>query len=151
MTEVAFYQLETTPLEFALPKLLEKTLAAGKRALVLAGSNERVEFLNIQLWVYGSDSWLPHGSESDGSPENQPIFISTNGENNPNNAHFLFLTDGATSEYLDEFERCFEVFDGCDVTSVEAARIRWKEYLKVGHKLTYWYQNESGGWKKKGS
>ena len=36
MTDVAFYQLERSPLEQVLPKLLEKTLDAGKRALVVA-------------------------------------------------------------------------------------------------------------------
>jgi DNA polymerase-3 subunit chi len=149
MTEVAFYHLETVPLERALPKLLEKTLEAGKRALILAGSDEHVEFLNVQLWTYEPDSWLPHGSKRDGNPENQPVWISTSGEKNPNNAHFLFLTDGASSEHLNEFERCFEVFDGRDIISVEAARIRWKAYLNAGHKLTYWHQNEMGSWKKK--
>ncbi|MED5396188.1 MAG: DNA polymerase III subunit chi, partial [Pseudomonadota bacterium] len=42
MTEIAFYHLERSPLERALPKLLEKTLEAGKRALVVVGSVERV-------------------------------------------------------------------------------------------------------------
>ncbi len=151
MTEVAFYQLEISPLERALPKLLEKTLAAGKRALVLASSYERVEFLNVQLWIYKSESWLPHGSESDGSPENQPIWIGTSGDKNPNNSQFIFLTDGATSDHLNEFERCFEIFDGRDATSIKAARIRWKKYLELGHKLTYWHQNETGVWIKKES
>jgi DNA polymerase-3 subunit chi len=149
MTEVAFYHLETVPLEQALPKLLEKTLEAGKRALVLASSDEYVEFLDIQLWTYEPDSWLPHGSNRGGNSKNQPVWISVNSKKNPNNAHFLFLTDGASSEYLDEFERCFEIFDGRDVTSVKAARIHWKAYLEAGHKLTYWQQNKSGVWKKK--
>ena len=151
MTEVAFYHLESIPLERALPKLLEKTLAAGKRALILTDTHERVEFLNIQLWTYEPNSWLPHGSELDGSPENQPVWIATSGEKNLNGSQFLFLTDGATSDYLDEFERCFEIFDGRDVTSVGAARTRWKTYLEEGHSLTYWHQNKTGGWQKKES
>ncbi|MDP6928016.1 MAG: DNA polymerase III subunit chi, partial [Rhodospirillales bacterium] len=62
MTDVAFYQLERSPLEQVLPKLLEKTLDAGKRALVVAGSEARIEALNGALWSYYQDSWLPHGS-----------------------------------------------------------------------------------------
>src|SRR5512132_2621871 len=96
MTDVAFYHLQKSPLEAVLPKLLEKTLAAGKRALVLASSAERVEALAAHLWTYDPDSWLPHGTAQDGSPEEQPIWL-TEKEDNLNGAAFLFLTDGADS------------------------------------------------------
>ena len=46
MPEVGFYHLLYTPLDRALPKLLEKALERGHRAIVLTGSNERVEDLN---------------------------------------------------------------------------------------------------------
>jgi len=46
MTEIGFYHLQRSPLERALPKLLEKVLEAGKRAVVVARSDERVEQLN---------------------------------------------------------------------------------------------------------
>ncbi len=94
MTDIAFYHLQKSPLEAVLPKLLEKTLAAGKRALVLASSNERVEALAAHLWTYDPDAWLPHGTAQDGSPEEQPIWL-TDRDDNPNGAAFLFLTDGA--------------------------------------------------------
>ena len=60
MTEIAFYHLERSPLERALPKLLEKTLEAGKRALVVVGSVERVEAFDGLLWTYHQEAWLPH-------------------------------------------------------------------------------------------
>ena len=34
MVEIAFYQLRRTPLEKALPQLLEKVLESGRRAVV---------------------------------------------------------------------------------------------------------------------
>ena len=40
--QIGFYHLLTTSLEEALPKLLVKILGAGHRALVMAGSAERV-------------------------------------------------------------------------------------------------------------
>ena len=67
MTEIAFYHLEKSPLEQVLPKLLEKTLEAGKRALVLAGSEERVEALAGLLWTYSQGAWLPHGTDRGGA------------------------------------------------------------------------------------
>ncbi len=148
MTDVAFYHLERSGLDAALPKLLEKTLAAGKRALVLSGSEARVEALNVMLWSYDQDAWLPHGAAKDGDAEEQPVWLSTKDEN-PNGAQFLFLTDGAESASVEGFERCFDLFDGNDPDMVTAARARWKKCKDAGHTLTYWQQGANGGWEKK--
>ncbi|MBK8176035.1 MAG: DNA polymerase III subunit chi [Rhodospirillales bacterium] len=148
MSDVAFYHLQRSPLEDALPKLLEKTLAAGKRALVLASSSERIEVLAVHLWTYQPDSWLPHGTAQDGSPEVQPIWLATRDEN-VNGASYLFLTDGADSTTVAAFERCFDLFDGNDPAAVIAARSRWTARKAEGHTLTYWQQTERGGWERK--
>jgi DNA polymerase III subunit chi len=148
MTSVAFYHLQKWPLDRALPKLLEKTIETGKRAVVMAGSDDRVEALNTLLWTYENDSWLPHGSRKDGAPEDHPVWLTTNDEN-LNQSQFLFLTDGASSDHVGEFERCFELFDGEDDAAVSAAREHWKTYKDAGHDLTYWQQNDNGKWVEK--
>ncbi|MEX2450817.1 MAG: DNA polymerase III subunit chi [Rhodospirillales bacterium] len=148
MTEISFYHLQRSSLEQALPRLLEKTLEGGKRAVVMMGSTERVETLNNVLWTYQKDSWLPHGSAKDGNAEDQPVWLTAEDEN-PNGASFLFLTDGARSGQVASFERCFELFDGNDEGAVLSARERWKLYQEAGHAVTYWSQNERGGWEKK--
>ena len=148
MTDVAFYHLQRSPLEQVLPRLLEKTLAAGKRAVVLAGSADRVEALALVLWTYHPDSWLPHGTAKDGDAEHQPIWLSPDDEN-PNGASFLFLTDGTDSRDIGAFERCFDLFDGNDDDALAAARERWKVRKDAGHDVTYWQQTESGGWERK--
>ena len=147
MPLVAFYHLERTSLEKALPQLLEKTVNLGKRALVLAGSEERVDVLNAHLWTYHQDSWLPHGGNKDGDPLEQPIWLSVKDENS-NNADFLFLTDGAESMQMDVFERCFVIFNGTVEAAVIAARRGWKKYNEAGYELTYWQQSTSGSWEK---
>lgn len=147
VTDIAFYHLSRHPLEKALPRLLEKTLEVGKRAVVIAGSDDRVEMLNGLLWTYDPDSWLPHGNAKDGEAADQPVWLTTKDEN-PNGAQFLFLADGATSASLASFERCFDLFDGNDEAQLAAARERWKVYKDAGHALAYWQQTESG-WKKK--
>ncbi|TCS60382.1 DNA polymerase III subunit chi [Varunaivibrio sulfuroxidans] len=149
MTDIAFYHLQHTPLETVLPKLLEKTLQAGERALVLAASGERVEHLCAALWTYDPASWLPHGTDKDGHGARQPVWLSCADEN-VNSASFLFLTDGATSQRSGEFERCFYIFDGHDPEQLARARTQWKRYLEDGHVLTYWQQDVGGGWAKKG-
>lgn len=148
MTDIAFYHLQRSPLERVLPKLLERTMDAGKRALVLVGSDARAEALAQHLWSYDQDSWLPHGTDKDGSPDDQPIWLGVE-DNNANQAQFLFLADGAVSGSVDAFERCFELFDGNDDDIVASARDRWAEYKDAGHTLTYWQQTENGGWEQK--
>lgn len=150
MSEIAFYHLQQWPLEKALPKLLERAMQTGKRALVLTSTEAQAETLTTALWSYEPDSWLPHGSKKDARPEDQPIWISED-PNNANEAAFLFLTDGVESSDLDAYERCFDLFDGHNVVAVEAARGRWKTYRDAGHTLTYWQQGDSGGWEKKAS
>ena len=148
MTEVNFYHLTRSTLEQALPRLLEKALQSGARAVVMAGSAERVESLNAHLWTYDTDAFLPHGSAKDGNAAQQPVWL-TSEEENPNGATLLFLTDGAISQNLAAFARCFELFDGRDEAAVGRARERWKQLKAEGHAIAYWQQNDKGGWEKK--
>lgn len=145
MTEIAFYHLERSSLEAVLAKLLEKALAAGMRAVVKAGSAERVEALNAALWSYEQGSFLPHGSAEDGNASDQPVWL-TAGEDNPNGATILFLIDGSESGELERYARCLELFDGRDETALAFARAHWKAYKEAGHTLTYWRQSETGAW-----
>lgn len=148
MTDIDFYHLTRTPLERALPKLLEKVIGAGKRAVVRAGSTERIDFLNAALWTYDPASFLPHGSAREGEAAEQPIWL-TEQTDRPNGAQILILTDNVAADDVDDFERCLEMFDGRDQEAVEAARSRWRGYKEAGYKLTYWQQTDQGGWEKK--
>lgn len=148
MSEIGFYHLSTMPLERALPKLLKKVQESGMRAVVIAGSDERVEALNGLLWTYNQGGFLAHGSARDGHAEHQPVWLTVADEN-PNGATVLVLTDGAVSENVAAFERCLELFDGHDESAVAAARKRWAAYQDAGHELKYWQQTESGGWEAK--
>src|SRR5207244_6526903 len=85
VAEIGFYHLLATPLERALPRLLERARAQGYRILVRAASPERIEHLSALLWTYDDASFLPHGSARDGSAADQPIWLSALGEN-PNDA-----------------------------------------------------------------
>src|SRR5437763_15442534 len=147
MTEVGFYHLLSTPLERALPRLLDRALPQGHRIVIRAASSERVEHLNALLWTYDEASFLPHGSARDGNPAAQPIWLSDRADN-PNDASILFLVDGVAADDLASFTRCVDLFDGNDETAVAAARERWRQAQAAGHSLTYWQQTETG-WEKK--
>lgn len=148
MTEIRFYHLQRVALERALPQLLEKTLERGWRAVVLADSEERVDALNGQLWTYGKDSFLPHGTRREGYPDLQPVWL-THIDENPNAATVLFLVDGAECGSMGAYDLCCDVFDGRDEASVARARERWAGCKAAGFKMTYWQQEEGGGWQVK--
>jgi DNA polymerase-3 subunit chi len=143
MTEIGFYHLDKMPLDRALPRLLERGLAAGFRIVVLAGSAERVAHLDAVLWTYDDASFLPHGSRRDGRAEHQPVWL-TDSDENPNRADMLVLTDGAASTRLAEYRRCLDLFDGNDEAALAAARERWRAAKTIGHTLTYWQQTGTG-------
>ena len=149
VTEISFYHLLHTPVERALPKLMEKVLDSGARAVVRTGSTERAEALSGALWTYDQDSFLPHGTVRDGNPDKQPIWITPE-DDNPNGADILIITDGAAADGLEGYKRCLEMFDGRDEGAVAEARRRWADYKSASHDLTYWQQTERGGWEKQG-
>ncbi|HEX2151189.1 MAG TPA: DNA polymerase III subunit chi [Stellaceae bacterium] len=147
MAEIGFYHLLMTPLERALPRLLERARAQGYRIVVRAASADRVEQLNAALWTYDESSFLPHGAARDGNAATQPIWL-TEGDDNPNGATMLVLVDGAEPGDLTRYTRIANLFDGNDPDAVEAARDRWRRAKAAGHTLTYWQQT-GVGWEKK--
>ena len=76
MTDISFYHLIKRSLENVLPKLLEKTLEAGGRAVIFASSEERVKEIDDLLWTYDPNSWLPHGARKDGFTAEHPVWIT---------------------------------------------------------------------------
>jgi DNA polymerase III subunit chi len=148
MADIGFYHLLTTPLDRALPRLLERAFAQGYRIVVRAASADRVEHLNSVLWTYDDSSFLPHGAPRDGNAASQPIWL-TDGDDNPNGATMLVLVDGAEPGDPAPYARVADLFDGNDADAVEAARARWRRAKAAGHSLTYWQQT-GAGWQKKG-
>lgn len=147
MTAIRFYHLQRTELERALPILLERSLSRGQRSIVRCPDSARVERLAEKLWTVRADSFLPHGSAEDGHGADQPIWL-TQGDDNPNGAELLFLTDGVEPADFTGLTLVCTLFDGRDPTAVALARQQWKRWKDAGHDLEYWQQTESG-WQKK--
>ena len=147
-SSVQFYQLLTSPLEKALPKLLEKAVSAGFRIVLTAETPERLEMLNQLLWTYEPGSFLAHGTKEDGEAEAQPIYLTT-GTEAANNAKLLVVTDEKWPDNSNQYERIVDIFDGNDNAALQAARTRWIAYKKQDFTMAYMQQNEAGGWDKK--
>ena len=148
MTEVFFYHLERQPLDRVLPSLLEKTLERGWKAVVRVGNEQRLEALDLALWTYRDDSFLPHGTKADGQAELQPVYLTT-GDEVPNASGVLFLVDGADTSEFEGFVRVVHMFDGHDSEALALARRQWKAAKAAGCSVTYWQQDGQGRWEKK--
>jgi DNA polymerase III subunit chi len=147
-TEVLFYHLEQQGLEKVLPNLVEKTLERGWRAVVQAGSPERLAAIDLALWTYKEESFLAHGMAKDGHAAEQPVYLTT-GPETPNGAGVRFLVDGAEMEAFSGFVRIVCLFDGNDSDAVAKARAQWTAAKGAGCPVTYWQQSAAGKWEKK--
>lgn len=145
--EIRFYHLTVTPLEKALPKLLEKIITQGWRALILTDSEEQAEFLSIQLWTYHPNSFLPHGTHKDGFMEDQPIFL-TPLEENPNNAEILIILNGKSPHFLETFNQCLYLFEDKDDVKKKSSLAIWETYEEKSYLLSSWIQQKDGKWEK---
>ncbi|MCI4664462.1 MAG: DNA polymerase III subunit chi [Neomegalonema sp.] len=149
-SEVFFYHLTRRRLEQVLPGLLSRTLEQGWRAIVRAGSAERLDHLDRLLWSFAEESFLPHATASLGFADRQPIYLTV-GDDAPNQPDLLFLTDGVTAEpaSLRAFRRTCVLFDDRDHEAKHRARAFWKAVVAADLAATYFAERESGGWEKK--
>lgn len=146
MTQIQFYHLTATPMERAVPRLVEKAWQAGFRVHLVLGSEEQLDYLNHALWTFAQDSFLPHASAKDPFPEKAPVFLSCDLTPAPNEANILFVTEGSAPEAPEKFERVIDMFDGNSEEAVKTARARWKNYQQAGHTVSYFSQTPEGGW-----
>lgn len=148
--DIRFYQLDRQPLAAVLPKLLERVLAAGMRAVVRLPDEARRDEIDKALWLYDPDSFLAHGTAATGHGERQPVWLTT-GEDRPNGARALVLVDAvAPPADLSGYERCLFMFDGQDEAAQARARAAWKGFRDAGRQVSYWQQKPAGGWEQKG-
>jgi len=150
MGEYRFHHLERRRVDQALPELLERVYAEGKRVVVRAPSTEVVEAVNDRLWTYRDASFLPHGGAGDGDPATQPIFL-TDEVGNSNSATVLVMLSGAQTGPDDPgFDLVIRLFDGRDEEAIGEARRQWKRLKDEGRQLSYWREGDDGDWERAG-
>jgi DNA polymerase-3 subunit chi len=149
VAEVLFYQLTASPLEAALPDLLERSLARGWRVVLRCGSEAGLAAIDGMLWTFRADAFLPHGTAAAGHAALQPVYL-TLGDERPNGADVLMLVDAAVATPVEMagYERTCLVFDGHDPRAVEAARADWRAVTAAALPAKYWAQ-EQGRWVQK--
>lgn len=151
MTEIAFYHLQTTSLEAALPQLLSKCLQRDWPVVVECADADGVAALDDHLWTFSDAAFLPHGA-GDHHADRQPIWLCADSAN-PNAAKVRFFVKGALPRAQGDFapyERVVLMFDGTNQDAVTTARATWKSLRDTDHSLSYWKQAETGAWQKGG-
>ena len=151
--EIRFYHLTKTPLERALPQILEKTLEQDIKSLIYGADEARLKALSKAIWGYKPTSFITHGLTKDGHPEKQPILLSSDTPHDKakNEARLLVSISGENlaAPFAFPYERWFHFFDGNDDAETKNARAIWKELMNnEGHELIY-YQQGDRGWEKK--
>ncbi|MCH2165003.1 MAG: DNA polymerase III subunit chi [Marinovum sp.] len=146
---VYFYHLTQAPLEVTLPKLLEKSLAAGWRVAVRGTNPAQLDWLDEKLWLGREDEFLPHGRSGGAHDALQPILLTTDA-NAANAPQCVMAIDGATVEpaEVNDLARACIIFDGNDLSAVNAARDQWRTITGAGCAAQYWSE-ETGRWQKK--
>ncbi len=146
MSVINFYQLSKTPVEEALPVLLEKILSANGRAIVLCKDKKLLKNLDEALWSVGGTRFIPHGTEAEDFKEQQPIFLTPTNDN-PNNAKFLVHIGVISDDNYKDFEKTLMIFNQADMSETQSARDLWKKLKSDDtNELKYFKQNEKGGW-----
>ena len=148
MTDIIVYEFANSDPKQAVPGLLKKCLEQQWKVVIQCASEEVRDELNYLLWTFDKESFLPHGTESDGYSEKQPVYLTCKNENpNGSKAKLLFGTVVASEvESISEFDRYMIFISGNDQNLVTASNEFCTQLVKSGHQAKYRQQNSKGGW-----
>ncbi len=127
MVEYWFYDTQDKQLDAYLPALLEKCLSTGRKVVVQCVDDDALEHYDAWIWTYNDISFLAHGKQGCAFAENQPIYLTTQSDDNSNNADIrLYVQNTTPLTYEDmhsdmqKYERCIFLFCNTDKQLMEA-------------------------------
>lgn len=140
--KVDFYHLTRSPLDRVLPRIAQRLHDDGERLLLLSDDADQRRHLDILLWTYAPDSFLPHAEAGVGDDACQAVLIASE-PTDANAARNVAIVDGRWRDEALAFDRAFHFF-GED--HIAAARAAWKGLAdRDGVERRYWRQGD-GGW-----
>ncbi len=150
MIDIGFYQLAQRRAEAVLPQLVTRALAAGHRIVVRSDDAALLGRLDMALWSFAADSFVPHGIDTELGDRvaGQPVLLSLAPLPAANAADCLAQVGGDLPEDLAGLTRVLFLF-GAD--NVDVARARWRSLAGTGGvRPTYWREGEDGRFEKAG-
>ena len=145
MTEIFFYKLKNTSIDLFLISLIEKSISKNWNSLVLLDNTERMEEINDLLWTFNDTSFIPHGSQSDLSPDKQNVYLTCN-EENLNNSNIIFSIDGIIINEPDNWNRCIYIFNEQNLKVTDELESYKRKVKDFGYTLKSFEQDNNGKW-----
>ncbi len=147
MGAVYFYHLTDSPLEDALPQILDRARAQGWRVLVRGRRPALLDRLDKVLWNGPEDSFRAHGLAGTQDAD-QPILLDADIASDGFDC--IISVDGAelTPAEIASAQRACIMFDGHDGDALQHARGQWKSLTGAAVAAQYWAQDD-GRWIKK--
>ena len=140
--KVDFYHLTRSPLDRVLPRIAQRLHDDGERLLLLSENADQRRHLDMLLWSYAPDSFLPHAEAGTGDDARQAVLIASE-PTDANAARNVAIVDGRWRDEALTFDRAFHFF-GED--HIAAARAAWKGLAdREDVERRYWRQGD-GGW-----
>ena len=148
MSEVFFYHLTQTPLEVALPKILERALSANWSIEVRANVNTNLEDMSNSIWKGSEESFLPNCLENHKDVQDYPIVLSNSPVKKLRDC--LIIVDHAELQENDveSHKRVCLIFDAKNEAQLSNARNSWKSLSEAGVNTVYWSES-NGKWYRK--
>jgi len=143
--QVDFYHLAATPIERVLPRIAERLVAGGERLAVVVDDDAFAARLDLALWSYAPDAFLPHGRVGARDDADQPVLIAAEPGVPANGARNVALADGIWRDEALEFDRAFYLFDDATIAGARAAWRALGEREDVVRR--FWKQDEEGRWR----
>ncbi|MFZ4479708.1 MAG: DNA polymerase III subunit chi [Rhodoferax sp.] len=133
MTEVAFHFNAPDRMAYGC-RLLRKAVGNGAR-VVVTGSAETLQQLDVALWTFSATDFVPHCRlDSDARiVAASPVILATTVDLAPHRQVLLNLGEGVPDGF-ESFDRVIELV-GLDDDDRLRARIRWKRYAEGGHAI----------------
>lgn len=145
--EISFYRLSRLTLLKAAPKLIEKIYYSQQKLIVLVENEKSMQDLDNILWSYSTKHFIAHATENDPYPEDQPVYIASKKNYNPNFATIAMALGIVDLDDINAQKYCY-MFDGNDDEQQKFARNKWKKYRDEGNNIIYWQQGDDGSWEK---
>lgn len=147
MGAVYFYHLTESPIDQALPQLVDRAAGQGWRVLIRGRRMPLLDRLDAVLWQGPPDNFRAHGMAGDHDAD-QPILL---GIDTPAEGFDCVMSvDGAdlTPAEIATAARACVLFDGHDGDALQRARGQWKALTGAAVAAQYWAQDD-GRWIKK--
>ena len=142
MAEAGFYYDAAAKGFGNLVALLQKVLAAGQRAVVVAANEQTARELDDRLWRV--ERFLPHSMGGDEHASRQPIWLDTE-PTAPNGAQtaIFYHTSGGEGDFA---KRLFLVAAD-DAARCAEAKARWRKLQKAGVQPVRGFNRSGGSWR----